>query len=143
MASLEPGPRDHLITLSLRRSLDDLDPEVIDEGALDAAEAPDRLARHAAGELRRDLAGDDSADGQAERTNAALYVPWTDDLRRAPRRAPGFVHVAAGDADAGGAVRGGTECLGGVSGSLGQASAVDQRPIQRSTSYRARLRRSD
>ena len=74
MASLEPGPRDHLITHALRRSLDELDPEVIDEDALYVAEAPDRLARHAAAELRRELVGDESADDQAERTNAALRL---------------------------------------------------------------------
>lgn len=74
MPSLEPGPRDHLITRALRRSLDDLAPEVLDEDALDPAEAPERLARHAAVELRRELAGDDSADDQAERTNVALRL---------------------------------------------------------------------
>ena len=74
MESLEPGPRDHLITRALRRSLAELDPVVIDEGPLDAAEAPERLARHAAGELRRELGADQTADDQAERTNAALRL---------------------------------------------------------------------
>jgi len=74
MTSLEPGPRDHLITQSLRRALSRLEPDVIDEAALDAAEAPDRLARHAAAEIQRLLAGDDPADAQAARTNAALRL---------------------------------------------------------------------
>lgn len=74
MTSLEPGPRDHLITESLRRALSDLEPDTIDETALDAAEAPGRLARHAAAELQRLLAGDDPADAQAARTNAALRL---------------------------------------------------------------------
>jgi HKD family nuclease len=52
--------------------LTDLDAELVDEHPLDAAEAPDRLARHAMGELRVNLDGEDSADAQAERVNAVL-----------------------------------------------------------------------
>src|SRR3954465_13410522 len=72
MASTDPGPRDHLITRSLQRDLGELDPDLIDDAPLDAAEAPDRLARHAMGELRRDLTAYDLADLQAEQVNALL-----------------------------------------------------------------------
>ena len=56
MSATEPGPRDHLITRRLGRDLRGLAPDVIDESPLDAAEAPDRLARHAMDELRREFA---------------------------------------------------------------------------------------
>ena len=46
--------------------------------------------------------------------DAALHVPRTGDLRRAPRRAPGRVHVAPAGADAGGAVRGRAQRRGGL-----------------------------
>jgi superfamily II DNA or RNA helicase/HKD family nuclease len=72
MASTDPGPRDHLITSSLKRELGGLDDDVLVEEHLDPAEAPERLSRHAMGELRRELDGDDSADAQAERINEVL-----------------------------------------------------------------------
>jgi superfamily II DNA or RNA helicase/HKD family nuclease len=72
MAATDPGPRDHLVTRRLERELTGLDPEVIDEQRLDPAEAPDRLARHAMGELARGLAGDESSDDQADRVNKLL-----------------------------------------------------------------------
>ncbi len=72
MASTDPGPRDHLITSRLKRELGGLDDEVLVEEHLDPAEAPERLSRHAMGELRRELDGDDSADVQAERINEVL-----------------------------------------------------------------------
>jgi superfamily II DNA or RNA helicase/HKD family nuclease len=72
MASTDPGPRDHLITRSLERDLGELAPDLVDDAPLDAAEAPERLARHAMGELRRDLAASDRADVQAEQVNALL-----------------------------------------------------------------------
>ena len=72
MAATDPGPRDHLITLGLQRALSELTPEIVDEQRLDPAEAPDRLARHAMGELRAALAGEESADAQAERVNGLL-----------------------------------------------------------------------
>ena len=72
MAANDPGPRDHLITLGLRRDLSELSPEIVDEQRLDPAEAPDRLARHAMDELRAALAGEESADVQAERVNGLL-----------------------------------------------------------------------
>ena len=72
MAATDPGPRDHLITRALERDLSALDAEVVDEQPLDPAEAPDRLARHAMGELRVALDGEDSADAQAARVNALL-----------------------------------------------------------------------
>jgi len=53
MTDTDPGPRDHLITRALERALSALASEVRDEAALDAAEAPERLARHAMDELRR------------------------------------------------------------------------------------------
>jgi HKD family nuclease len=72
MASTDPGPRDHLITRSLERDLSDLDAEVRDEQHLDPAEAPERLSRHAMGELKRRLDGDEPADAQARRVNEIL-----------------------------------------------------------------------
>jgi superfamily II DNA or RNA helicase/HKD family nuclease len=72
MAATDPGPRDHLITRALERDLSGLDPELVDHEPLDTAEAPDRLARHAMGELRVALDGDESVDTQAERVNALL-----------------------------------------------------------------------
>lgn len=72
MASLEPGPRDHLITRSLARDLATLDEALVDDAALDGAEAPDRLARHVMDELRRDLSTDDPADEQAARVNRII-----------------------------------------------------------------------
>ena len=72
MAATDPGPRDHLITRGLERDLSALEPDVVDEQPLDAAEAPDRLARHAMGELRVALDGDESTDVKADRVNALL-----------------------------------------------------------------------
>ena len=72
MGTTDPGPRDHLVTRALERALTDLDAELVDEHSLDAAEAPDRLARHAMAELRVNLDGEDSADAQAERVNAIV-----------------------------------------------------------------------
>jgi superfamily II DNA or RNA helicase/HKD family nuclease len=69
MGTTDPGPRDHLVTRALERALTDLDAELVDEHPPDAAEAPDRLARHAMAELRVNLDGEDSADVQAERVN--------------------------------------------------------------------------
>ena len=72
MSASDPGPRDHLITIGLQRDLSELSPEIVDEQRLDPAEAPDRLARHAMGEIRAALAGEESADAQAERVNGLL-----------------------------------------------------------------------
>jgi superfamily II DNA or RNA helicase/HKD family nuclease len=73
MSGTEPGPRDHLVTRRVVRDLHLLAPELIDEAPLDAAEAPERLARHVMEELRRELAaGDHEADEQARRVNALL-----------------------------------------------------------------------
>src|SRR5450755_4205626 len=72
VSATDPGPRDHLITRALTRELEDLDPEVLVETPLDAAEAPERLARHAMDEIRRQLDDDESADRQVGRVNDAL-----------------------------------------------------------------------
>jgi superfamily II DNA or RNA helicase/HKD family nuclease len=72
MAATDPGPRDHLITRSLEREIEQLGADFRDERALDAAEAPERLARHAMDQIRRDLDEDEPADTQAERVNALL-----------------------------------------------------------------------
>jgi superfamily II DNA or RNA helicase/HKD family nuclease len=72
MTSTDPGPRDHLITRSLRRLLEQFDPDVLDELALDPVEGPDRLSRHAMGQVRDELSGSDSADDQTARVNALL-----------------------------------------------------------------------
>src|SRR5438093_8805121 len=73
MGATEPGPRDHLVTRRLERDLRGLAPDVIDETPLDAAEAPERLARYVMEELRRELAaGEEASDEQAGRVNALL-----------------------------------------------------------------------
>jgi superfamily II DNA or RNA helicase/HKD family nuclease len=72
MDNRAPGPRDHLLTVALERDLDGLEPGLRVEGALDPAEAPERLARHAMGEIRRDLEGSGSSDDQATRINGLL-----------------------------------------------------------------------
>src|SRR5262245_7825579 len=72
MASIDPGPRDHLITRALERDLAALAAEILDESLLDAAEAPDRLARHAMEELRRELRIEKAADVQARTVNEIL-----------------------------------------------------------------------
>jgi len=69
---LRPGPRDHLITRALEQLLQTLDSELRAEVALDPAEAPERLARHAMQEIARELAGDETAEAQAQRLNAVL-----------------------------------------------------------------------
>ena len=50
-ASLEPGPRDHLLTERLAQALAALSPDVIKQEPLDATEGPGRLARHLAAAL--------------------------------------------------------------------------------------------
>jgi hypothetical protein len=73
MASTDPGPRDHLITRALKRELSAVAAEALDESPLDAAEAPDRLARHAMDELRRELRVEGAAaDVQARTVNEIL-----------------------------------------------------------------------
>ena len=74
MGATDPGPRDHLITRVLRRQLSELDADERLEEALDPAEAPERLARHAMGELRRELEGDESSDEKAARVNQVLRL---------------------------------------------------------------------
>lgn len=72
MDGLEPGPRDHLITRSLRDQLDGIAEEFRQEAALDPAEGPTRLARHAMREIERGLDPDASAEAQAGRVNGLL-----------------------------------------------------------------------
>jgi superfamily II DNA or RNA helicase/HKD family nuclease len=72
MDSRVPGPRDHLLTEALERDLDGLESELRVEEALDTAEAPERLARHAMNEIRRDLEDTGSSDDQADQINAVL-----------------------------------------------------------------------
>jgi superfamily II DNA or RNA helicase/HKD family nuclease len=73
MASTDPGPRDHLVTGPLASELSELSDDVRLEQRLDAAEAPERLARHAMEELRRGLGADDQpSDHQAQRVNDVL-----------------------------------------------------------------------
>jgi HKD family nuclease len=69
---LDPGPRDHLVTRALRDAIAGLDPELVAETALGPAEAPERLARHLMGEVRRALGEEASADLQAEQVNDLL-----------------------------------------------------------------------
>jgi len=80
MSDLLPGPRDHLITRLLARRLAGLAPELLIAGPLDAAEAPERLARHAMDEIRRSLDDQDKdASAQAERVNRLLAGVGDDD----------------------------------------------------------------
>lgn len=72
MDELRPGPRDHLITRELARRLEQVAAELREDVALDPAEGAERLARHAMREIARQLADDESAEGQAERLNALL-----------------------------------------------------------------------
>lgn len=69
---LQPGPRDHLITRALEKLLQRLGPEFRQEAALDPAEGPERLARHAMAEIARQLALDEEVDVQATRLNDLL-----------------------------------------------------------------------
>ena len=71
-AELAPGPRDHLITRSLRARLNEIGEEFREEEQLDPAEGPNRLARHAMREIERDLDADASAETQARRVNGLL-----------------------------------------------------------------------
>lgn len=91
MAPTDPGPRDHLITRSLEREISSLDPEVIDGTLLDPVEAPERLARHAMDELRRELADDESADVQAEVVNDVLRRVSGDEIVEAEIALPARV----------------------------------------------------
>src|ERR1039458_10222113 len=81
MHGLRPGPRDHLITRALERLLAWLDADLLEDVALDPAEGPERLARHAMREIARQLASDETADGQAAALNSVLWgmVSDTDD----------------------------------------------------------------
>jgi superfamily II DNA or RNA helicase/HKD family nuclease len=72
MSATDPGPRDHLVTRALRAMLDQVDAELLLEEPLDSAEGPERLARHAMEQIRRDLAGEGSSDTQASRVNTLL-----------------------------------------------------------------------
>lgn len=73
MGATDPGPRDHLVTRRLEHALRDLAADLIEQSPLDEAEAPERLARHVMGELRRELAAhEDPSDDQAGRVNALL-----------------------------------------------------------------------
>jgi hypothetical protein len=72
LPDLNPGPRDHLLTRALREAIAGLDPELVRDGDLDPAEAPERLARHLMAEVRRALGVEDSADIQAEQVNSLL-----------------------------------------------------------------------
>lgn len=73
MTASTPGPRDHLVTRAIERELATLGERFVDQQPLDPAEAPERLARYAAGELRRGLrAVDASTDAQAQTVNELL-----------------------------------------------------------------------
>ena len=72
MTSEAPGPRDHLLTRLLERRLAGLDPELRSEEPLDPAEGPERLARHAMKQVRRELAAVETAEEQSQQLNALL-----------------------------------------------------------------------
>lgn len=69
---IKPGPRDELITESLARRLEGVDPQRVVVDDLDPEEAPFRLAQFARDEIRRTLDSEDGAGVQAERVNRAL-----------------------------------------------------------------------
>jgi len=73
MAFRDPGPRDHLVTRALERELEPLADDVLDERPLDPVEGPERLARHAAAELRLGLGDHSEAADQAQQINDVLY----------------------------------------------------------------------
>jgi HKD family nuclease len=72
MDSRVPGPRDHVLTRALERDLEGIESERRVEAPLDAAEAPERLSRHAMNQIRLALGSMDSADDQAGRINHLL-----------------------------------------------------------------------
>jgi superfamily II DNA or RNA helicase/HKD family nuclease len=74
VTDVTPGPRDHLVTRALRRALGELDPRVVDIEHIDAAEAPERLARHLAAVVRRILAMSEEATAQADVVNDLLQL---------------------------------------------------------------------
>ena len=79
---LQPGPRDHLVTRALETLLQRIGGEFREDVALDPAEGPERLARHAMAEIARQLAAaDETADEQVIRLNRLLrwIVPSGDD----------------------------------------------------------------
>src|SRR3954453_7279102 len=72
MSELSPGPRDQLITGSIKAELEVLDEARVEREPLDDAEAPDRLARYVMDELRRELANGRTATEQAAQINGLL-----------------------------------------------------------------------
>jgi len=72
MGAIGPGPRDHLVTRLLQDKLRTLDADLRIEQPLDAAEARERLARHAMEAIKRGLPDDTSADDQAEQVNQLI-----------------------------------------------------------------------
>jgi HKD family nuclease len=72
MTSIQPGPRDHLISQALASVLATLDQRVRVEQALDPTEAPERLARYVMEQLRTALDPDTPADSQASEINDLL-----------------------------------------------------------------------
>src|SRR5690349_19503609 len=72
MDTTNPGPRDHVVTRAIARALSEVDDGLVDVQSLDAAEAPERLARHTMDELRVALDGEKSVDRQAAQVNAIL-----------------------------------------------------------------------
>lgn len=95
MSNLTPGPRDHLITRLLARRLAGLAPELLVDGQLDAAEAPERLARHAMDEIRRSLdSQEEDAARQVERVNRLLADVGDDDA--AVESPPRILHGVLG-----------------------------------------------
>lgn len=71
-ASIQPGPRDHLLTERLAAALAALPPDVIKQEPLDAVEGPARLSRHLAVALLPVLTNLSLSDEQATLVNAVL-----------------------------------------------------------------------
>ena len=66
MTDLTPGLRDELVTAAADEALSRLDVELVELADLDAAEAPERFARHAAAVIARMLESMRDADASAE-----------------------------------------------------------------------------
>src|SRR3954449_8235947 len=87
MTELPPGLREELLTTATARALSAFDEELVSRAELDAAEAPDRLARHLAAVTKRLLAQMSdyglSPDEQAQIVNRAVELLSPEDADEA------------------------------------------------------------
>lgn len=95
---MRPGPRDELVTESLREKLERLDAERVVETELDPAEASSRLAQHAKNEIRVAIGDELSTEAQAEAVEKAIVaagIPDLDALSRPVRTLDGIKGISA------------------------------------------------